>query len=75
MSGKGSKRRSDSLLPPRLPLLLLLSLFNLYKCAAKRKAQAKRATRCAAEKRKACVNKNTRSKPYHYYYSDIPTLS
>ena len=34
MSGKGSKRRSDSLLPPRLPLILLLSLLKLYKCAA-----------------------------------------
>ena len=66
MSVKGSKRRSDSLLPPRLPLLLLLSLFNLYKCAAKRKAHAKRATRCAAEKGKACITKNTRVTLYHY---------
>ena len=35
------------------PSFLFLSLLNLYKCAAKRKAQAKRAPRCAAEKTKS----------------------
>ena len=35
------------------PSLLFLSLLYLYKCAAKRKAHAKRATRCAAEKTKS----------------------
>ena len=48
------------------PSLLLPSLLNLYKCAAKRKAQAKRATRCAAEKRKARITKNAQAKPYNY---------
>ena len=66
--------RSDSLLPPRLPLFS----FFLF-CTCTNVQRKERHTRNVPQdvqpkRRKACVNKNMRIKPYNYYYNYRQTL-
>ena len=78
MSGKNPKGELHS--PIRFttastaPSFLYLSLLKLYKRAAKERHKRNVPQDVQPKRRKACVNKNMRIKPYNYYYNYRQTL-